>query len=277
MISNELFVYINSGEDSPDYTEILYCSKTDKSQLNEVIEIVKSCCLNTTYLGKIFLLEMQEFGGPDLNPFEIKSDSIDIHKQYNEDLIEIDSIIQNRLNSENDKGLVLLHGKAGNGKTSYIRYLTSKVNKRMIFLTPELMHKISSPEFLSILSNYPNSVIIIEDAETIIEERKGGGGSAVSNLLNLTDGLLSDCLKIQLICTFNTDVSKIDKALLRKGRLIARYEFKELEQSKAQKLSNSLGFSSKIKDSMSISEIFNQSDKRFEQIVEKTIGFDFTN
>jgi len=50
----------------------------------------------------------------------------------------------------------------------------------------------------------------------------------MANLLNLSDGLLSDCLHMQLISTFNTDIARLDKALLRKGRVIARYEFKPL-------------------------------------------------
>ena len=54
---------------------------------------------------------------------------------------------------------------------------------------------------------------MIEDAENILIDREAGGSSAVSALLNLTDGLLSDCLNIQIICTFNTDLSKLDRAL----------------------------------------------------------------
>jgi ATP-dependent 26S proteasome regulatory subunit len=46
--------------------------------------------------------------------------------------------------------------------------------------------------------------------------------------LNLTDGLLNDILNIQIIATFNTKLSNIDKALLRPERLIARKEFSEL-------------------------------------------------
>jgi len=57
-------------------------------------------------------------------------------------------------------------------------------------------------------------------------------------LLNISDGLLYDCLNIQIICSFNIDIIKVDSALLRKGRLIAKYEFKELEVAKAQALSD---------------------------------------
>ena len=107
------------------------------------------------------------------------------------------------------------------GKTSYIRYLTSLIDKKMIYIPPEYAHKIASPDFLTLLIANPNSILIIEDAENIVEERDGYRNASVANLLNVADGLLSDCLNIQILCTFNAHISKIDKALLRKGRLIA--------------------------------------------------------
>ena len=80
----------------------------------------------------------------------------------------------------------------------------------------------------------PDSIFVIEDAENIVLDRERNGNSSVSALLNISDGLLSDCLNIQIICSFNTDVSKIDNALLRKGRLIAKYDFQDLEVEKAR-------------------------------------------
>ncbi len=272
-IRKNVFVYFNPGAEDAPGVELIFSPDVSALLIERIVELIKDCYTQTSTKGKIYLLQIQEYGGYDLSPFDVKSSSMDVNKHYNDDFDEVNTVLKNRLNVENDKGLVLLHGKPGTGKTSYIRYLTSQVNKRMIFLSPELMDKISSPEFIGILSAYPNSVIIIEDAENIIEERKGGGSSAISNLLNLTDGLLADCLKIQLICSFNTDVSRIDKALLRKGRLIAKYEFKDLEQSKAQVLSNELGFHTTIDKNTALSEIFNQDEKVFQTEKEEKIGF----
>ena len=96
---------------------------------------------------------------------------------------------------------------------------------------------ITSPGLVSILIENPNSILVIEDAENIVVDRERNSNSRVSALLNISDGLLSDCLNIQIICSFNTDISKVDSALMRKGRLIAKYEFKELEVEKARALS----------------------------------------
>jgi hypothetical protein len=48
--------------------------------------------------------------------------------------------------------------------------------------------------------------------------------------------LLGESLGIQIIATFNTHISNIDKALLRKGRLIGLYEFKPLSMDKSKVL-----------------------------------------
>jgi ATP-dependent 26S proteasome regulatory subunit len=46
------------------------------------------------------------------------------------------------------------------------------------------------------------------------------------NILNNSDGLLSDELCIKFICTFNAPLKDIDEALLRKGRLAAGMSLK---------------------------------------------------
>ena len=96
-------------------------------------------------------------------------------------------------------------------KTSYIRYLASMVRKQVIFLPPNMAGAITNPDLISILIDNPNSIFVIEDAENIVINRKKDGYSPVSALLNISDGLLSDCLNIQIVCSFNTDISKIDR------------------------------------------------------------------
>lgn len=196
-------------------------------------------------------------------PLALTRPKLNIEDNYNDDFKAVHEVILKRLQKKNDKGLVLLHGKPGTGKTSYIRHLIGRLSKNVIFLPPNLASAITNPELISVLVDNPNSVLVIEDAENIIMDRERDGNSPVSALLNISDGLLSDCLNIQIICSFNTDVSKIDQALMRKGRLIAKYEFKELETLKAQALSNKLGFDSIVHAPMSLTDIYNQKEKTF--------------
>jgi ATP-dependent 26S proteasome regulatory subunit len=104
-------------------------------------------------------------------------------------------------------------------------------------------------------------------------DRKSSPNSSVSNLLNISDGLLADFLNVQLICTFNSSLTMVDTALMRKGRLIAKYEFGKLNVLKAQRLSKRMGFKTMINKPMTISEIANQHE--MEQVQKRTevIGF----
>ena len=167
-----------------------------------------------------------------------------------------------------------LHTVAITGKTSYIRYLISTLRKNVIFLPPNMAGDITNPGLISILIDNPNSIFVIEDAENIVVDREKDGLSPVSALLNISDGLLSDCLNIQIICSFNTDISKVDSALMRKGRLIAKYEFKELEIEKAKMLSQKLGFKTTFNSPMTLTAIYNQDDKDFQEAKRNNpIGF----
>jgi integrase len=206
--------------------------------------------------------------------FEISKPKLSINNNYNDDFKEIHQTILKRLSKKGDKGLVLLHGKPGTGKTSYVRFLITSLKKDVIFLPPNMATAITNPDLISILIDNPNTIFVIEDAENIIVDREKNGSSPVSTLLNISDGLLSDCLNIQIICSFNTDISKVDSALMRKGRLIAKYEFKELEVEKAQALSNKLGFNSNINSPMTLTDIYNQKEKDFQQSKKiNSIGF----
>lgn len=65
----------------------------------------------------------------------------------------------------------------------------------------------------------------------------------------------------QIIATFNCDLKSIDPALLRKGRLIANYEFNKLDIESSKILSGKLGFGIEtITEPMTLAEIYNQNE-----------------
>ncbi|MGB8194278.1 MAG: AAA family ATPase [Chitinophagaceae bacterium] len=197
----------------------------------------------------------------DLKSMAITKTKLDLDLFYEDDFKETDEIIRTRLNRKNDKGIVLLHGLPGTGKTTYLRHLAGKIRKRIMFLSPNMAGNLLEPEFVELLIDNPDSVLIIEDAENIIMDRRTNANSSVSNLLNISDGLLADFLNVQIVCTFNNPLTMVDSALLRKGRLIARYEFGKLGIAKAQRLSDHFGFNKIIDKPMTVAEIANQHEK----------------
>ena len=74
--------------------------------------------------------------GIDTKELKISKPKLNIADNYNDDFKEIHQTIVKRLSKKDDKGLILLHGKPGTGKTSYIRYLISTIKKNVIFLPP---------------------------------------------------------------------------------------------------------------------------------------------
>lgn len=270
ILSDELIL---AFEMKQNIVRLLFKS-SDEEKINELIAQISKFKKRKSYRNPELSLLINTNYGLDTKPLKITQPKLKIEDNYNDDFIEIHKTIHKRLSKNNDKGLVLLHGKPGTGKTSYIRYLIGLLKKKVIFLPPNLASAITNPELLSVLIDEPNSIFVIEDAENIIIDRETEGSSPVSALLNLSDGLLSDCLNIQIICSFNTDLSKVDSALLRKGRLIAQYEFKELETEKAQHLSDKLGFKTTIVKPMTLTDIYNQEEMNFEKNKNRiAIGF----
>jgi SpoVK/Ycf46/Vps4 family AAA+-type ATPase len=140
-----------------------------------------------------------------------------------------------------------------------------------------MIDSIVSPSLISVLLNNPNAVLILEDAEQAIMSRveNPNGASLVSNILNISDGIMGSILSVSLILTFNTERANIDKALLRKGRLQVEWEFKELGVIESKALAKKLGKDeSKITETMKLCDIYNLDEVNFhKEKQEKKIGF----
>lgn len=192
----------------------------------------------------------------------------DVSKLYNDSFIKEDEKIKEFIKEDDKSGLIILHGDKGTGKSSYIKHLVNKFPERkFVYVPSSFITLLGEPAFGSFLISLNNHVIVLEDCENAIKDRKtSSSASAVSLLLNMTDGILSDDLGIKFICTFNDDMKNIDSALLRKGRLISKYEFKALSIEKAQALLNERGVTEKINKPLSLAEIFHFEDDSYEPI-----------
>ena len=271
MVRRNLMVRFSIEHMSPSAL-VLFSYQTDPGLLEEVCQMLQSEVKKADH-PHIGLLTYNPAIGTQLTNFDIDASGIDIEECFNDDLKPVHQTILSKLNTSKEKGVVLLHGIPGTGKTTYIRYLTSLLKKQMIFVPHEVAMHITSPDFLSFMLGYKESVLILEDAENLLKTRDEGENLSVASLLNLSDGLLSDCLHMQLICTFNTDITRLDKALLRKGRIIARYEFKPLTIQKSSLLTSRMYKVSKIDHPMTLAEIYNMPEDDYSVQRNRKIGF----
>jgi energy-coupling factor transporter ATP-binding protein EcfA2 len=234
--------------------------------------------------SKIHLFVKNRYDEYVFDPINIKiPENIDIELNYGKSFLKIEEEIIKRLN-EHDKGLYMFHGAPGTGKSTFLKYLTTKVKKDFIYIPATMIESfINNPHTLSSLLQKKNSVLILEDAEKTIVKRMGDNydSSAVTSLLNISDGILGDILKCPIILTYNCSKNDIDEALRRKGRLQVDYEFGPLSLDESKKLAKHLGFSKKeidenITEKMAIAEIYNLTKKTEMSEIkkeDKIIGF----
>lgn len=234
--------------------------------------------------SKIHLFIKNQYGDYAFEPLKIKTQKdVNIELNYGKPFVSVFETIKNRLNKETS-GLYMFHGPSGTGKSTFIKNLTTHVKKDFIYIPTTMLETFTSdPACLQMLLQKSNSIIVLEDAEKLIMKRHGDSldTSAVSALLNLSDGILSDILNIGVIITYNCDTKEIDPALKRKGRLKVEYKFDHLSIEDAKALATSLNYpktliDDKIKNPMALADIYNlESEVKFykEETKEKRIGF----
>lgn len=273
---NDLFFFLDNKILVNVYSDSFYVLFDEKLEdiAETMIQKVKKFIKKQKRTKEISLVIANK-NGLATEEIEIKKPKVVVDLYYNDDFQKVHQIVLKTLKLKKQKGLFLFHGLPGTGKSTYIKYLIHQQNKKVIFISPKMAGNLDSTDFTQFLIHNKNSILVIEDAEELITSRENNQNSHLSFLLNLTDGILADSLGIQIIATFNTDLKNIDKALLRKGRLTAIYEFKELTFQKANILAEHLLIEDfQTLEPLTLAEIFNYKESNFQVKNEKAkIGF----
>jgi hypothetical protein len=230
---------------------------------------------------KIGIIKQTKFG-PQVTWRDFDSGKQFDEDNYNDDFPEFLKNFSKKISTENN-GLYLMYGETGTGKSSAIRHFIKQIDRSFVFIPPQMVNYLSTPEFVDLVTtSLKHCVLIIEDAEKALMKRESDDGfhnsELVSSLLNLTDGLYADISSTSIIATYNCDRNLIDPALLRKGRMKAEYKFNRLSVKKSQKLMDKLGHDVKVEEEMTLADIYNyekQYTNEERNDKKKNIGFGF--
>jgi hypothetical protein len=168
------------------------------------------------------------------------------------------------LQNVSEPGISIFRGEAGTGKTSFIRHAMCALAKthRFYFVPVDNFGLLSSgalTEFWkSELRDFPSAskVLVLEDSETLLSERGHEKASPVAALLNLTDGLMTQFIRLHLVCTLNCKTEDMDPALLRPGRLRFFKNFERIPRDRAIRLAEHYGLTLPNRADFTLAEIF---------------------
>jgi chaperone BCS1 len=135
----------------------------------------------------------------------------------------------------------LLYGPPGNGKTTTIVCLAQRLKKHVKFVN---LSEINNADLVNIIANLEkDTIIVLEDIDCVnaVQSREGEQEGDISLapkvslnvLLNCLDGLLTRHGMITFATT--NHIEKLDKALIRAGRMDRRIEFKNATREQAEK------------------------------------------
>jgi hypothetical protein len=245
---------------SSSFKETFTHSKNINSILNLQSDDFK---IDVEQKNSIFILSSQGFGSFKKIKYEIEQIGDECLDYYQDEISENAEGIIDLINTRK-KGMFLFHGEKGCGKTSFIKYIINNSDKDFYYVNGESAGGFSSGTFLEfIAANSKNAVFIFEDMEHLITSRETKTNSVIADILNASDGILSDILSPIFIFTFNTKVENIDPAFLRPGRLILEQEFCKLSNDKAKKIAKKLKVKLPENKEYALAEIFelqNNSD-----------------
>ena len=175
---------------------------------------------------------------------------------------------------DDQSSIMILHGKPGTGKTSYIRDLIAQNEDiKFYWIDSSMFNYIDTSEFIEFIASCKNAVFILEDSEALLTSRDETHNPAMQSLLSISDGMLGDSLKLKFICTFNTDVQNIDNAITRKGRMKIKYEFKDLSVDKVKDIFKTMGIDDNLAKPMPLCDVYNFLDDNGAETKKKKIGF----
>jgi DNA replication protein DnaC len=184
----------------------------------------------------------------------------DVDFYYNEDTFKSIKSLIKKIKKSN-KGLSILYGPRGTGKSTLIYYLSECIDRNIIYIPNNMLDAtISNPEFKSFIKKFNKPIIVIDDCEMIFNEIFTKSNIYVNNLLQMIDGVTSDLNPVNIITIFNVEEEEeIDHNLLDCNALQSIVYFDYLNSEEATDLSKHLGHNKKYKTKTRLVDIIKKN------------------
>jgi flagellar biosynthesis GTPase FlhF len=182
-----------------------YKSESNLPEIQKIVDGVNKCmvdfCEEDSYnLNTISLTNT----GLEIEPLSISYDfeSFDLYYSNNT-LKSLNKSIKKI--KKNNRGLVILNGERGVGKTSAIKYIADNLDRIVIFIPNSLLeHTLNNSDFRKFLKKYSKPVLVLDDCEMIFNDYFSKSNMLVNNLLQIVDGLIYD--DVTILAIFNVEM-----------------------------------------------------------------------
>ena len=258
------FVEYDKMSESGHITDIvIFYRISSESSVNSFLESIHPFLIDYENVGveqKFNVLTLTP-EGLQLEPIDLlNADYENIELYFNKDVIKKSNKLIKIIRKKH-KGLSIIHGERGVGKTTLINHMLSKIDKLSIFIPANMIDIITTNEFKNFIRKHKKSIIIIDDCEIYFSNSYSKSNILTNNILQMVDGITSDMDNLHIITVLNTDnINDVDSVLLECNNFIDVMLVDRLIDSKSNELCEYLKQKNKIKNPRLIDILKNKKE-----------------
>lgn len=252
------YLIIDKDTDNSIVTDLTIYYK-NVSDYDKISEIIKDISETSISFG-VEDLNADKFNTFVINAGNLETEpmsiiNIDNYCRYNPDIIKESDRISKKI-KKHKKGLSLICGEKGVGKTNLAKHIASNTDRNVVFIPNNMVDiTINNPEFFLFLTKIDNLLLIIDDCEFLTNNQFVKVNSFSNNISQLVDGVISDKINLQIILIFNENLDDIDEDILDINNLIDIIEIDYLDVEVANELSKIVGKNKKFKSKTKLIDV----------------------
>lgn len=254
------YIVLDRQQENSMVNEIIFFYKLseDFKKVQDIIQELNGCLASFEEDDQSIVNTISLNGNSlELEPIDICDVDIDNFSNYYPKGIskEINKLIKDIKVSS--KGLSIVYGEKGTGKTSIINYLATKLDRIVIYIPNNMIENtINNPEFRKFLKRFYRPVLVIDDCEMLFGDFFQRSNIFSNNLLQMVDGFLADTIEVNIVTIFNLEnEEEIDENLLDANNLLRVIKFDYLSSEEATELSEYLGNNKQYKDRTTVLDV----------------------